>query len=212
MLPVIDKNIKDCFNQSNHSTNVQNQDMLPVIDKNISRSTDLISCISCKGLKGLKADHRSCKTIKSFDKEIVNDLNSQDINDDHIDIDSDVCRETPSLKTGIKIPSLKTGIKIRTNDKKWEMASEYFKANIKCGGVSSADDINNCRENFNEILDDYFAEKHQKVDNITNNKKELIKKYKDFSKQQLKSELNKQKKDRNATLELARYISKLLCF
>ena len=48
-----------------------------------------------------KAHHRSCKTIKSFDKYIVNDLNSQDINEDHIDIDSDVCRETPPLKTSI---------------------------------------------------------------------------------------------------------------
>ena len=41
------------------------------------------------------------------------DLNSQYINEEHIDIDSDICRETPSLKTGIKLP---------TNDKKWEMA------------------------------------------------------------------------------------------
>ena len=123
------------FDQSNHSNNVQNQDTLPVID-NISRSTDLISCIcgkQCKGLKGLKAHHRSCKTIKSFGKEIVNDLNSQDINEAHIDIDSDVCRETPSLKTGIKLSS---------NDKQWEMANEYFKANMNCGEVSSADDIN----------------------------------------------------------------------
>ena len=41
------------------------------------------------------------------------DLNSQYINEEHIDIDSDICRETPSLKPGIKLP---------TNDKKWEMA------------------------------------------------------------------------------------------
>ena len=68
---------KACFDQSNHSNNVQNQDLLPVIGNNISHSTDLISCICSKqfkGLKGLKTHHRSCKTIKSFDKEIVNDL------------------------------------------------------------------------------------------------------------------------------------------
>ena len=53
----------------------------------------------------------------------MNELNSQDIKEDHIDIDSDVCRETPSLKTGIKLP---------TNDKQWEMANEYFKANVNC--------------------------------------------------------------------------------
>ena len=60
--------------------------------------------------------------------------------------------------------------------------------------MSSADDINNCIENFNEIAYNYFAENHGKVDNITNNEKELIQKYKDFSKQQLKSELNEQKR------------------
>ena len=100
--------------------------MLPVIDNNILRSTDVISRIcgkQCKGLKGLKANHRSCK---SFDKEIVNDPNSQDINEDHKDIDSDVCRETTSFKTGIKLP---------TNGKQWEMANEYFKAIINCGEV-----------------------------------------------------------------------------
>ena len=90
------------------------------------------------------------------------------------------------------------------------MANEYFKANINCGEVPSADDTNNCIENFNEIVYKYFAENHGKVDNITDNEKELIQKYKDFSKQQLKSELNKQKNDRNATTESIRYVSKLL--
>ena len=74
------------------------------------------------------------------------------------------------------------------------MANEYFRANINCGEVSSGDDINNCIENFNEIVSNYFAENHGKVDNITDNEKELIQKYKDFSKKQLKSELKKQKK------------------
>ena len=109
---------------------MQNHDTLPVIDNKISRSTDLISCVcgkQCKGLKGFKAHHWSCKTIKSFDKEIVNDLNSQDINKEHIDFDSDVCRKTPSLKTDIKL---------LTNDKEWGMANEYFRANINCGEVS----------------------------------------------------------------------------
>ena len=32
------------------------------------------------------------------------------------------------------------------------MANEYFRANINCGEVSSGDDINNCIENFNEIV------------------------------------------------------------
>ena len=61
--------------------------------------------------------------------------------------------------------------------------------------MSSGDDINNCIKNFNEIFYNYFAENHGKVDNITDNEKEeLIQKYNDFSKQQLKSELKKQKK------------------
>ena len=61
--------------------------------------------------------------------------------------------------------------------------------------MSSGDDINNCIKNFNEIVYNYFAENHGKVDNITDNEKEeLIQKYNDFSKQQLKSELKKQKK------------------
>ena len=83
------------------------------------------------------------------------------------------------------MPLLKTGIKLPTNDKQWI-------------------------ENFNEIVYSYFAENPWKVDNITDNKKEQIQKYKDFSKQQLKSELNKLKKDRNATPESIRYASKLL--
>ena len=61
------------FDQSNHSNIIRNQDTLPVINK-VSRSADLISCDcseQCKGLKGLKAHHRSCKTVKSFDMEIV---------------------------------------------------------------------------------------------------------------------------------------------
>ena len=74
------------------------------------------------------------------------------------------------------------------------MANKYFRANINCGEVSSGDDINNCIENFNEIVSNYFAENHEKVDNITDNEKELTQKCKDFSKQQLKSELKKQKK------------------
>ena len=73
----------------------------------------------------------------------MNELNSQDIKEDHIDIDSDVCRETPSLKTGIKLP---------TNDKQWEMANEYFKPNVNCGEVSPADDINNCIENVMRLF------------------------------------------------------------
>ena len=63
------------FDQSNHSNIIRNQDTLLVIDNKISRTTDLISCDSgeqCKGPKGLKAHHRSCKTVKSFDMEIVN--------------------------------------------------------------------------------------------------------------------------------------------
>ena len=76
------------------------------------------------------------------------------------------------------------------------------------------DDNNNCTENFNEIVYNYFAENHGKVDNITYNEKELILEYKDYSKQQIKSELKKQKKkqkkDRNATPESIRYASKLL--
>ena len=71
------------------------------------------------------------------------------------------------------------------------MANEYFKANVNCGEMSSADDVNNSIENFNEIV--YFTENHGKVDNTTDNEKELIQKWKVFSKQQLKSELNKQK-------------------
>ena len=35
------------------------------------------------------------EAVKQENKEIVNDLNSQDINEDQIDIDSDVFRETP---------------------------------------------------------------------------------------------------------------------
>ena len=35
------------------------------------------------------------EAVKQENKEIVNDLNSQDINEDHIDIDSDIFRETP---------------------------------------------------------------------------------------------------------------------
>ena len=176
------------FYQSNHSNNVQNLDTLPIIDNNISRSVDLSSCTcgkQCKGLKGIKAHHRSCKKIESFNKEIVNDLNSQDIIEDHVDIDSDVFCETPSLKTGIKLP---------TNDKQWEMATVYIKANINSGEVSSADNINNCTENVHEIVCNYFAESHGKVDNVTNNEKELIQKNKNLSKQQLKSEPNKQKR------------------
>ena len=64
------------FDQSNHSNIIRNQDTLLVIDNKISRTTDLISCDSgeqCKGLKGLKAHHRSCKTVKSFDTEIVHE-------------------------------------------------------------------------------------------------------------------------------------------
>ena len=53
------------------------------------------------------------------------------------------------------------------------MATEYFKANIKGGEVSSVDDINKCIENFNEAVYNYFAENHEKVDNIT--EKELLK-------------------------------------
>ena len=75
--------------------------------------------------------------------------------------------------------------------------------------MSSGDD-NNCTENFNEIVYNYFIENHGKVDNITDNEKELILEYKDYSKQQLKSELKKQKKDQNATPESIRYASKLL--
>ena len=74
----------------------------------------------------------------------------------------------------------------------------------------SSGDGNNCTENFNEIVYNYFAENHGKVDNITDNEKELILEYKDYSKQQLKSELKKQKKDRNATPESIRHASKLL--
>ena len=38
------------------------------------------------------------------------------------------------------------------------MATEYIKANIKGGEVSSANDINKCIENFNEAVYNYFAE------------------------------------------------------
>ena len=84
------------------------------------------------------------------------------------------------------------------NSGKW-LATKYFKANINFEEVPSADDINICIENFNEIVYDYFVENHGKADNITDKEKELIQKYKDFSKQQSKSELNKLKKDRKVT-------------
>ena len=80
-------------------------------------------------------------------------------------------------------------------------SNKYFKANINFEEVPSADNINICKENFNEIVYDYFVENHGKADNITDKEKELIQKYKDFSKQQSRSELNKLKKDRKVTPE-----------
>ena len=96
---------------------------------------------------------------------------------------------------------MKAGIKLPTNDKQWENANEYFKANINCGEVSTAEDVNNCIENFNEIVYNYCADNHGKVDSITDIEKELIQRYKDFSKKQLKTEIMNLKKDRNSTPE-----------
>ena len=95
---------KTRIDQSNHSNDVDYHETLPVIKNNTSSSSNLISCIcgkQCKGLRGLKAHHRSCRIIRYFNKDIVNELNSQDTNeDDLIDIDSTVCYDTPSLKAG----------------------------------------------------------------------------------------------------------------
>ena len=88
------------------------------------------------------------------------------------------------------------GTTASTNDKQWEMAKKYFRANINCGEVLSGDDINNCIKNFNEIAYNYFAENHGKVDHITDIKKELIQKYKDFSKQQQNLNLKNKKRSK----------------
>ena len=108
------------FDQSNHSNIIQN-----LINFVNLLKFNLISCVcgkQCKGLKGLKAHHQSCKTIKSLDKGIVILIPKRSMKIKFFDFA--VCRETPLLKTGIKLP---------TNDKQWEMTNKYFRANINCG-------------------------------------------------------------------------------
>ena len=160
----------------------------------------------CKGVRGLKRHQRSCRTIKSFSEDIINDLQANynsDSNNGHFEVNEsqldELNEDSPQLKSGVKLPN---------SQEDWKLANDFFHAHLPIDNITN-ENMNEIVNNFNNTVYSYFKENYGLKSDIADLDKELKEKYKSHSKTQLKSALKRLKTDK-CNQPKTRFVSKLL--
>ena len=104
------------------------------------------------------------------------------------------------------MPNVKPGVKLQKSEFQWKLANEYFHAILPIAEIKSLD-INTAIKQMNTAIYDYFKNNIGLTDEATQSS--LLDKYKEMSKNELKSQLSKLKST-HAPLDEIKYVSKLL--
>ena len=95
---------------------------LLIVDKEINHDSVCLWEKKFKGLRGIKKHQRSCRVIRDLTKNYFELQNISDF-ENQPDLDHHVVRseENPTFKTGVKFPK---------SDEQWNLANNYFKAEL----------------------------------------------------------------------------------
>ena len=169
----------------------------------------------CKGNRGLKMHQRSCRVVWGLNDELRADLNNnntgladQEFNADSVNV--------PLINSGVPLitqpekysfPEIKQGINLPKTEDQWSTANEYFKSVLLLNLPITAQNLDSSIKLLNDTIYDYFSTNFGKVSQVVD--KNLMNKYKDKSKHDLKKSL-KVLKHSNADITEIKYVSRLL--
>ena len=191
---------------SGNEQQIPNNSGMPNIDNDNAQSTTIcntstiICCCgkTCKGLRGLKMHQRSCRVVHGLNDVPLEELSDTDRgNRTNNDVDLTLTEHMPNVKPGVKLPK---------SEFQWKLANEYFHAILPIAEIKSLD-INTAIKQMNTAIYDYFKNNIGLTDEATQSS--LLDKYKEMSKNELKSQLSKLKST-HAPLDEIKYVSKLL--
>ena len=116
-------------------------------------------------------------------------------------IDTEEISSSPDTK-------VKKGIKLPKSESQWRTANEFFQANLPLQAISNV--LEEACKQFSTTIYEYFEKEYGSVQN-NDGTSQLVEKYRNYGKNQLKSSLKNLKKS-NVTSDYdeIRYVSKLL--
>ena len=154
----------------------------------------------CKGLRGLKMHQRSCRFIAGLNEEIAT-MDDERSEEGEIDIGESMPPEHPELKPGIKLPK---------SDSEWANSDLFFGAELAMDCMNDFN-INDVIYDMSNKVYNYFADNFGIIQRTKDGgPNDLLLKYKEFSKQQLKQELKNLKLNTHENLRSIKYVAKLL--
>ena len=112
----------------------------------------------------------------------------------------DTRNESPSLKNGVKLPTL-------TNN--WDIANTFFHSKLPTSQISEKDTKKTVKH-LNATAYNYFKDNFGLVDPAKEDENDFTEMYKNFTKHQLKKELQQLKNKRNPSVSRSRFVSKIL--
>ena len=145
---VLGRHSWQCKSKPMNLTSNSNHGESITIAEKVPCNNDFIHCMcgkKCKGVRGLKRHQRSCRTIKSFSEDIINDLQANynsDSNNDHFEVNEsqldELNEDSPQLKSGVKLPN---------SQEDWKLANDFFHTHLPIENITN--------ENMNEIVNNF---------------------------------------------------------
>ena len=160
----------------------------------------------CKGLRGLKAHQRSCDVLdlpelrSLFQQPFIDELIEREIES------SETIEEQIIDNSNLPNSEPLKGLKLSKRKDEWENVNAYFKNNLIM--PENIHDIDKTAKEFQKSIYEFFAENYGTHDN--SEKGELIPKYADHSKNELRKVLRQLKQDPSSDLTELTYVSRLL--
>ena len=129
----------------------------------------------------------------------INDGNNFDINDNSL-LD-DTTNESSLLKNGVKLPA-------STNA--WDLANTYFHSILPTSEISEKD-TDETVKHLNKTIYNYFKDNFELVDSVKEDECNFTEMYNNFTKRQLKKELNQLKDKKNSPVSWLHCAMRMLC-
>jgi len=170
--------------QNNGQETFQNSSTNPAVTDENKKSVTCCCGKVCKGNRGLKMHQRSCRIISGLNDELRADLlqntAQQSVNDEDQDVpiiyfDEDI------------YPGMKAGINLSKTDEQWSTANDYFKTVLHFDSPIRFEDLNLRIKLLNDTVYNYFLNEFGHVKKAVS--EELVSKYKDKTKKELKTTL-----------------------
>ena len=155
----------------------------------------------CKGSRGLKAHQRSCRSIRTFESDLRQEMEAFAVNEDNGDVIDDLqkefsCNDSAELKRGVRLPR---------KPEEWDTANKYFHASLPQENSS----LKEATQRFNETVYDYFARTYGTVGEISRVTQAKLDQYSSYSKNKLKKILKNLKANQSDQEEI-KTVAKLL--